>query len=409
MSSVNISKSTGNFILLPRYAADLTKHHTMGAKYVPTPSRFITFKFGGDKNAEDIFKIFSDENVNKDTGDNISYKNRIADFIEELVSKNEDKDKDPSFFICEINTHSYNEYNGVGYSEIYCYIDNNDTPYTHNGTNNIIIDLDEFNNFTKSEESETEFDCVLVLYDVIDTSGESNVIVKDEKFSKLNQNIPLGFYLTKGVKKDGDSYEFVGDSVTKFNSNDEIYGNGTSYGLRIGTRFVNGEAQNIVFNRANNFGDNDAIAGIGELLNEFRGLNKDSINRTGYLKEYLSSFKNNKTNIPYVKDIDGISYWFVNGQKVTEVMRNIHSISYNDIYDLWSKYITPIPPPSGPSGGLNPDNIDFSKAVINNDFIDKNWNNPNSSSDEIDSDLDYVTINGVEQISNEFIDKKWNE
>ena len=36
-------------------------------------------------------------------------------------------------------------------------------------------------------------------------------------------------------------------------------------------------------------------------------------------KELLSIFKNNKTNVPYVKDINGKDYWFVNGKYVAAV------------------------------------------------------------------------------------------
>lgn len=387
MSSIDISKPTGNFILLPRYAADLTKHNTEGGNLVPTPSRFITFKLNDD--IKKLKEAFTSENVNKNDDNYQDYV--YKKFIQNLV-------KSSNSFICEINMHSYNEYNGVGYSEIYCYIDNNAELYTYNGSNNIISDLsNKGENFsTDTSAKSTEFDYILVLYDNIN----SKTRLPEES------NIPLGFYMTRGI--DIKDNKFVGETVTKFISNDEIYGNGTSYGLRICTRFVNGEARKFTFNSDGNFGDTDTIAGIGELLNEFRDINKNSIARTEYLKEYLSSFKNNKTNIPYVKEVDGISYWFVNGQKVAEVECCCKRIPYKDIYDLWSKHMEPITPPQDPIElPTDSSGEDIYKMIINNEFIDEKWDDPLLSSEIVEGD--YVEVNGFDEISTDFINEKFKE
>lgn len=390
MSSIDISKPTGNFILLPRYAADLTKHNTEGSNLVPTPSRFITFKLGDD--IKKLKEVFTSENVNSGNGDGDyqNYQNHVYEkFIQGLVGNT-------SSFICEINMHSYNEYNGVGYSEIYCYIDNTAKPYKYNGGNNIISDLNNINEKFSEDTSvkSAEFNYILVLYDNINSKTKHTE----------ESNIPLGLYMTGGIEDD----KFVGEIVTKFISNDEIYGNGTSYGLRICTRFVNGEAREFTFESGDNFGDTDTIAGIGELLNEFRDINKNSITRTEYLKEYLSSFKNNKTNIPYVKEVDGISYWFVNGQKVAEVECRCKRIPYKDIYDLWGEYMEPITPPQDPIE-LPTDlpEEDIYKMIISNEFIDEKWNDPLLSSEIVESD--YVEVNGFEEISNDFINEKFKE
>ena len=31
-------------------------------------------------------------------------------------------------------------------------------------------------------------------------------------------------------------------------------------------------------------------------------------------KEMLAIFKNSRVNVPYIKEVDGVSYWFVNGR-----------------------------------------------------------------------------------------------
>ena len=49
------------------------------------------------------------------------------------------------------------------------------------------------------------------------------------------KNIPLGIYFTGML--DGDSNEMT-NTITKYVSNDAVYGQGTSYGLRICTRFL---------------------------------------------------------------------------------------------------------------------------------------------------------------------------
>ena len=38
------------------------------------------------------------------------------------------------------------------------------------------------------------------------------------------------------------------------------------------------------------------------------------INQTQYMKDTLSMFRNNRTNVPYLKEINGENFWFVNGK-----------------------------------------------------------------------------------------------
>ena len=101
------------------------------------------------------------------------------------------------------------------------------------------------------------------------------------------------------------------------------YNSGTSYGLRICTRFSTvGNNSNII---TDIIPDNSAdyenmcsmISKMNENLSKMLDITKSAINNTQGYKDLIQIIKNNRTNVPYIKTINGESVWFVNGRMVS--------------------------------------------------------------------------------------------
>jgi hypothetical protein len=150
-----------------------------------------------------------------------------------------------------------------------------------------------------------KFNTVVVFYNIYD--GEEEIY----------SNIPLGMFVT-GVIDEG----VMSNPVTKFVSNDDIYGAGTSYGLRICNRFT------VAPNGVTIKSESDVISGednvypalsqamsamvdsqtkMDQLINNFNDYQNN-------IKDHLSQFKNYRTNVPYILYINETPYWFINGK-----------------------------------------------------------------------------------------------
>ena len=161
----------------------------------------------------------------------------------------------------DINMHSYNEHKGMGYGEIYCYIQTNsgkincqvvkseDRKFIEN-TNTILEGFeankgfDIPNNISRmyyyNEDHVMSFDSDNlgdIHFGFTDKYNINTIVVLYDIFVKINnewevkyKNIPMGIYFT-GYFEDNK----ITNPITKFVKTS--YGNGTSYGLRICTRF----------------------------------------------------------------------------------------------------------------------------------------------------------------------------
>ena len=361
---------SGNFMMFSQYVEDITRNITEGdANYRVVPAKFVALNIDYTKADKDLMpgddkdlnvcipKYFQNvfENAcaygrsnNNEWNSEIS-KNLFWNclFDSKLLSYTlEDKLNivNEIMYFGDINLHAYNEHKGMGYGEVYCYIPTDaertkiyveenfnteiaDRNYVINLSNNLegykdkfiegysknyfynrdyslSFDSDDLGKLNNDTISKYNINTIIVLYDVYVNS------------KRLYKNIPMGLYVT-GLFENNELNNVVNKYVTT------SYGVGTSYGLRICTRFSaspNGTPiSETISDNANYNNLSQLMTGMGENLNAMLSISKKAIDTTQQYKELLSIFKNNRTNVPYVKEVNGEDYWFVNGKYVAKV------------------------------------------------------------------------------------------
>lgn len=384
------TKETGNFLTFSQYADDLTKSATETVNYQIIPSKFVAMdidykNFGeSDDYNTDIPKYlqntfenscaFLKSNLKKDIhgmewnpqiSSDLFWRCMVDSGILTIKDK-EIQQNNISFKVSyidqvrwcgDINIQSYDEKDGVGYSEIYCYIPNdaksitycceqileesNDSYIINN--NNIIegYTLKDFlykgllsgilippiyynykkkydfaflnDSYNKYDNDVDNFNIntIVILYDIVAKQS-------DGSYYKLYESIPLGIYFTGLINNDGT----VTNSITKYVKNEDIYNEGTSYGLRICSKYtVSPNNLNIIDVDLSLDSDNySAFSQTMSKMSEVLDKMEDIINKTYEMsqinKDLLAIFKNGRTNVPYLKNINGKNYWFVNGKNM---------------------------------------------------------------------------------------------
>jgi len=298
-------------------------------------------------------------------------------------------------YIGDINIYSYNNNtDGVGYNEIYCYIPNEakcmnyqlnavNRAQTYNYENNYIcgyenqqsynnlswkvknyIDTEnnlmqyygvgmyndgisnknvlvpqcliEYNSDDKERLQDNKqidkynINAIVVLYDIVTKNS-------DESQYTLYKNIPLGIYFT-GVLN--ESLE-MSNIITKYVNSGQIYNQGTSYGLRICTRFFTHPNSTEIIETTTNGSSNvsemaPVLEKIGETLAKVEGIFEDNDKMMSILNDHLSQFKNNKVNVPYTRQLGNKKYWFVNGKNTGAIAQ----YEYSNPEDIISKAVS---------------------------------------------------------------------
>lgn len=156
-----------------------------------------------------------------------------------------------------------------------------------------------------------KFNTIIVLYDIHKIDKNGNWVIYNDY-----ENLPLGMYFTGKFNEDNT----LTNPVTKYIDSDEIYKEGTSYGLRICYRFAV-SPMNVSIKSVNITQENDNYSAFCQVMTEMsktqqmmNNIISSMLNQTQQLKDTLSIFKNSKANVPYLKDINGSKYWFVNGK-----------------------------------------------------------------------------------------------
>ena len=428
-----IEKPTGNFLMFSQYVEDVTKMYTQIDQYRVAPSKFIALNIDYSKfnhsdyiNAEGtmIYDDFTDENGNIDYNILIPtflqnhFENGCA-FMREAVENINDeyaqaesdywnpeyssnmlwralhdaglvtiKEKEDTglnlkysyipeiVYYDEINIQSYNEYIGMGYNEMYCYIPNDgkrkmirveldDEEYVGKEYNkNTIMGFEDQkegmlnidivpvsycveskiapDGETKDElvfdgdEDKFEFNTILVLYDAYTLNADGTW---DEP---VHKNIPMGIYFT-GIINNADVVDSTGritelkGSVTntaiKYVTNPDIFGAGTSYGLRICNRFivspnsdyVRVEMPEVVKDPFSTTAQ--LLSEMGTTLSKMNDVINNQNSNIQFVKDALGQIKNRQTNVPYIKNVMGKNYWFVNGKNT---YTPVDCVSYDD-------------------------------------------------------------------------------
>lgn len=292
-----------------------------------------------------------------------------------------------------IDMHSYNEHKGMGYSEIYCYIpsdaermncqvkfdedvnfdasnnslflegyndpnfaiDGYPTEYYYDRNHRMNFDDNYISNLLNGIETQYNINTIVVLYSIYVknvSSITSNVYKEQQRYNTIEEgissleeysydinnlsssdweliyyNLPMGMYIMGNFDDSGK----LTNSATKYVTTS--YNTGTSYGLRICSRFSatsNGTLFNtdVVADDTNYANMCQLMTAMNENLSLMLDVTKTTAKLTEQYKELESRLKNQKTNVPYVKCINGTDYWFVNGKMVATVEQGTTSGSY---------------------------------------------------------------------------------
>jgi hypothetical protein len=421
-------RHSGNFMLFSQYVEDITHNFTEGTNHKVVPSRFVALHIGD--RYKNIVKQSEDESLNiavpryfqnyfenacayirnsadkladSDSGEtytswnadisrnlfwnsmfaNWDYNEMLDEYIlsdtadNSLLSIDENNIVPQVKYWGDINMQSYNEHNGMGYNELYCYIPSNANLYkcaisgkvNMNGIDNDKATIEGYdsnanislspsierypNSYCFDSYYETGFedtlgliiddkttsydiDTIVVLYDVL-------VLGDDGKWTYKHQYIPMGMYICGHFDENGDLTNSIKKYVTV---TDEI---GTSYGLRICTRFtVSPYGAIMQETELNTDSDNYAslcqvMTGMAENLNKMFEITNSTVNNIQLCKDELSILKNNRTNVPYIKTINGDDYWFVNGKLVSKVIVDVEEATKDETDDKFNENET-IPP-----------------------------------------------------------------
>lgn len=369
-----LSSNNGNFFMFSQYSEDLTIEYTQKDTARVVPSKFISLNLNtnglNDNTISEIFQNYYENHCcywRGKEGYEKSYSwELLLQTLENFNMISVQNGTSPNIkYIGNINIYSNQEVDGMSYNEIYCYIPNdakeqcwtliqntlstiegdgipdyiqgfnvNDlqdssTDKYYNGlsltttklripdTNNYIKNFQlhnnhllDFNNHIDTDSEQFEINTIIVLYDI--KNGDKIV----------HSNLPMGIYFTGKINNG-----VINNPITKYVSNAEIYDQGTSYGLRICTRYlssVNIETlqENIKVDVTSDGIYPENVTTLLSKLNESQLLMTQALNKTvenaENLKNHYNLFKTSKTNVPYIQNINGVPYWFING-KNTEV------------------------------------------------------------------------------------------
>lgn len=178
------------------------------------------------------------------------------------------------------------------------------------------------------ENVEYNINAIIVFYDVLNSEpGE------DPRY--LHRYRPMGIYFTgkcETIDKRSENQEVTDDEIpveevefrlantfTKYVSNNDAFGQGSSFGLRIMSRYVpTPNSTTYSMEVTTQSSDYETIAAaMGLIADAIVNINKSTkeareINQA--FKDHLAMFKNYRVNVPYPRLVDGRYYWFVNGR-----------------------------------------------------------------------------------------------
>lgn len=179
--------------------------------------------------------------------------------------------------------------------------------------------LNNRNYFELKDDTQFTFNTIALFYDIV---------AKDEHndYHYIYTAVPMGIYFTGQI--DGNTLE---NEVNKVVTNDDIYGQGSSYGLRVTTKFC---AESLLPQGGQNTSGAEVTASLGDLypemaavMDRFNAAAESLDDYTDQVQSYieqmnihLSDFKDNRVNVPYIREVREsadaapVKYWFVNGR-----------------------------------------------------------------------------------------------
>ena len=304
-------------------------------------------------------------------------------------------------YIGDVNIYSTQKQDGINYNEIYCYIPNdahdtyynienpgysetstqsyeyegtqllgwNDDNYPLNGLPNEAefdgegtieafnsnwsrpeaLCPDDWENYNQDHHNTDKVlddkeapmfkvNAIAVFYDVNQIDDEGNIVT-------IQHNLPMGIYFTG---YDSEQNDFC-NVVEKYVTHSDIYGQGTSYALRICNRFVSTPNSTIFIDSSTDIYDglaefSDIMSQFGETIDDMQDIMSQNELLTRDISEHMAYFKNYRTNVPYIRELmdpktgNRINYWFVNGRNTGQPAGN-YTISDRGIAPVAGQYI----------------------------------------------------------------------
>lgn len=387
-----LDKPSGNFMLFSQYVEDITKNYTEGENWRIVPSRFVAMNinYKGIKtslvspNGEDLnisipkyfqncfenacaygrehYSEYADnlasdaryQSWNAEISRNLFWNSMFDGKFLNLSDYGAVKVIDEVKYWSDIALQSYDEHQGMGYGEIYCYIptdagrmkcqcipvsdivgddgrradiSNKNAVYLEGHTDKFVenyiqeyyydrdfsmtFDDDTMEKLVNAADSYYDINTIVILYDILK--------LVNDKWEKVHSYIPMGMYIAGRFDDTGN----LTNTVRKYVSTS--HGTGTSYGLRLCTRFTV-SSKGMILKESDLTMDSDNYTAVGQLmtsmsecLSKLLDISKNSNDTTQQFKETMAAIRNNRTNVPYVKDINGTDWWFVNGKAITPV------------------------------------------------------------------------------------------
>lgn len=336
----SLKKERGTFLMFSQYTEDITNSISDGYNHRVVPSKFIALngcyeEYDNETIADYLTKYFENgcavcRSAEKSNIQDIS-KSIFWQALDNsgILYKNGEKDQKYTIkYIGDINIHSFNKYDGVGYYELYLHMSNNIKPLDYilkYDINDSIeskdhlegydIEINPVINYSLNGESNFEpittnsydsydVNTIILLYDVY---------VGDVK---KYENIPMGIYFTGPIDNGSMKY-----GVTMYVSNSDIYGGSTSYALKICSKLVTGP-DNLNINEVDvESGYNSDMIKLLEQMAITHEKMDAILNKTytcsQNYKDLYAIFKNSQTNVPYIKNVNGVDYWYVNGKRLS--------------------------------------------------------------------------------------------
>lgn len=365
-----ISNSTGTFLMFSQYIEDLSEYRINKSNANISPSSFYALNVDCEWVKVKINTLYGDvDDINytipgmfqnrfeniwayfKDHSDANNYMAFTTLFWSFMYDNNflkiDNRNGDTNIvYKGKISLESYNDHNNMGYGELFCHIPSLNSVKTYRYTNMPISDgpggaiegkylvgFDE--NTSKNIPLASQLDSDGGLRDVdknvpnkIVNLTDSLTEIDSQDATKFDINMIVVCYIKNGKEIPMGVYfpgKFEGDQITNtktiYIGNGDIFGGSTTYGLRICTRFSAHPNDSITV--VDSEEDKDAYSGYSELfskmsdtIDKMNEVIKSANVANANISNIYSVLKNSKTNVPYIKEINGVKYWFVNGRKI---------------------------------------------------------------------------------------------
>lgn len=289
-------------------------------------------------NPEYAKNIFWNTMVNYKFINDIDENNNTDNIINEIV------------YIGDINMQNYNNYANIGYNEIYCHIPSegkriqfkmeypkidvtSHEAINHEGvlighkepiegalpmevftTYYYDIAYDALNKLsdeyiTDVDDKSFKFNTIVLLYDLMSNNYDGSEATIEYA------NIPMGIYFSGIVDETGN----MTNSTIKYVSNEDAYGAGTSYGIRICNRFMTNPESDYHMDWTYDEEDyqinsTELLSEMAETMTKLNDLIDKQHTDLKLVKDMLTEVRANRVNVPYIKEINGYNHWFVNGK-----------------------------------------------------------------------------------------------